>query len=55
MAGSRGQEVIASASFAFVGNIDHSIEQLVKSYQHDLFITLPKAFDLAVQDRFFFF
>jgi ATP-dependent Lon protease len=52
---SRGQEVIASASFAFVGNIDHSIEQLVKSYQHDLFITLPKAFDLAVQDRFFFF
>ena len=52
---SRGQEVIASASFAFVGNIDHSIEQLVNSYQHDLFITLPKAFDLAVQDRFFFF
>ncbi|QRQ99506.1 BREX system Lon protease-like protein BrxL [Dyadobacter sandarakinus] len=52
---SRGQEVIASASFAFVGNIDHSVEQLVNSYQHDLFITLPKAFDLAVQDRFFFF
>lgn len=52
---SRGQEVIASASFAFVGNIDHSIDQLVKSYEHDLFITLPKAFDLAVQDRFFYF
>lgn len=52
---SRGQEVIASASFAFVGNIDFSIEQLVQSYQHDLFVTLPKAFDLAVQDRFFLF
>ena len=52
---SRGQEVIASASFAFVGNIDHSIDQLVRSYEHDLFITLPKAFDLAVQDRFFYF
>jgi len=52
---SRGQEVIAAASFAFVGNIDHSIDQLVKSYDHDLFITLPKAFDLAIQDRFFYF
>lgn len=52
---SRGREVIANASFAFVGNIDHSIQQLVNSYDHDLFITLPKAFDLAIQDRFFFF
>jgi len=52
---SRGQEVIANASFAFVGNIDHSIPQLVNSYEHDLFITLPKAFDLAIQDRFYFF
>ncbi len=52
---SRGQEVIANASFSFVGNIDHSIPQLVNSYQHDLFITLPKAMDLAIQDRFFFF
>lgn len=52
---SRGREVIANASFAFVGNIDHSIQQLVNSYEHDLFITLPKAFDLAIQDRFFFF
>lgn len=50
---SRGQEVIANASFAFVGNIDQSIDQLVCSYDHDLFITLPKAFDLAVQDRMF--
>lgn len=52
---SRGKEVNANASFAFVGNIDHSIKQLVNSYDHDLFITLPKAFDLAIQDRFFFF
>jgi len=52
---SRGQEVIANASFAFVGNIDQSIEQLVNSYDHDLFITLPKAFDLAIQDRLFCF
>jgi ATP-dependent Lon protease len=52
---SRGQEVIANASFSFVGNIDQSIDQLVHSYEHDLFITLPKAFDLAIQDRFFFF
>jgi ATP-dependent Lon protease len=52
---SRGKEVNANASFAFVGNIDHSIQQLVNSYDHDLFITLPEAFDLAIQDRFFFF
>lgn len=52
---SRGQEVIANASFSFIGNIDQSIEQLVNSYEHDLFITLPKAFDLAIQDRFFFY
>jgi len=52
---SRGQEVIANASFSFVGNIDQSIDQLVNSYDHDLFITLPKAFDLAIQDRFFFY
>jgi ATP-dependent Lon protease len=52
---SRGQEVIANASFAFVGNIDQSIDQLVNSYDHNLFITLPKSFDLAIQDRFFFF
>ena len=52
---SRGQEVTANASFSFVGNIDHSIKQLVNSYEHDLFITLPKAFDLAIQDRFFLF
>ena len=49
---SRGVEVIADASFAFNGNIDHSIEQLVNSVEHDLFIPLPREFDLAVMDRF---
>lgn len=52
---SRGQEVIANASFSFVGNIDHSVDQLVNSYEHNLFVTLPKSFDLAIQDRFYFF
>ena len=52
---SRGVEVVANASLAFVGNIDYSIEQLVNSAQFDLFIPLPKEFDLAVIDRFFTF
>ena len=52
---SRGVEVVANASMAFVGNIDYSIEQLVNSTQYDLFIPLPKEFDLAVMDRFFTF
>ena len=50
---SRGVEVVANASLAFVGNIDYSIDQLVNSDQFDLFIPLPKEFDLAVMDRFF--
>lgn len=49
---SRGVEVIADASMAFVGNIDQSIEQLVCSTEHDLFVSLPKEFDLAIMDRF---
>jgi ATP-dependent Lon protease len=49
---SRGFEVIANASLSFVGNIDHSIDQLVNSTQFDLFISLPDSFDLAVMDRF---
>lgn len=49
---SRGVEVIADASLVFVGNIDHSIAQLVASSEHDLFTTLPPEFDLAVLDRF---
>jgi len=48
---SRGVDVIADASLAFIGNIDHSIEQLVNSTDHDLFLPLPKQFDLAVLDR----
>lgn len=52
---SRGVEVIANASFAFVGNIDFSIEQLVNSTQFDLLISLPPEFDLAVIDRFYYY
>ncbi|MEW5818067.1 MAG: BREX system Lon protease-like protein BrxL, partial [Spirochaetota bacterium] len=49
---SRGAEVIADASMAFVGNIDQSIKQLVNSTDYDLFLPLPKEFDLAIMDRF---
>lgn len=49
---SRGVEVIADASLAFNGNIDYSIEQLVNSTDYDLFIPMPKEFDLAIMDRF---
>ncbi len=50
---SRGVEVIANASMAFVGNIDESIPQLVNSTEHDLFLPLPPTLDLAVMDRFY--
>jgi len=49
---SRGVEVIADASMAFVGNLDLSVEQIVNSERYDLFQPLPKEFDLAVMDRF---
>jgi ATP-dependent Lon protease len=49
---SRGAEVIADASLAFVGNIDQSVDQLVNSTDYDLFLPLPKEFDLAIMDRF---
>jgi ATP-dependent Lon protease len=49
---SRGVEVIADASLAFVGNIDLSVEQVVNSLEYDLFMPLPREFDLAVMDRF---
>jgi ATP-dependent Lon protease len=49
---SRGVEVIADASMAFVGNLDLSVEQIVNSEVYDLFQPLPKEFDLAVMDRF---
>ena len=53
MAFSRGVEVIANASLCFVGKIDESIPQLVNSAEHDLFLPLPPALDLAVMDRFY--
>jgi ATP-dependent Lon protease len=49
---SRGVEVVADASLVFIGNIDHSVDQLVNSTEHDLFMPLPKELDLAVMDRF---
>lgn len=49
---SRGVEVIAQASMAFVGNLDLSVQQIVNSEVFDLFQPLPKDFDLAIQDRF---
>lgn len=49
---SRGVEVIADASMAFVGNIDQSVDQIVNSTDYDLFLPLPQEFDLAVMDRF---
>ena len=49
---SRGTEVIADASLAFVGNIDVSIEQIVNSPKQDLFLPMPKELDLAIMDRF---
>lgn len=49
---SRGTEVIANASLAFVGNIDENIDQVVRSPAHDLLKPLPEAFDLAVIHRF---
>jgi ATP-dependent Lon protease len=49
---SRGVDVIADASMAFVGNLDVSVEQVVSSTEYDLFHPLPPQFDLAVMDRF---
>ena len=50
---SRGQEVTGNASFAFVGNFDLNVPAIVNSYDHDLLVTLPKAFDFAIIDRFY--
>lgn len=47
-----GAEVIAPASLAFVGNIDDSIHDIVRSSQFDLFKPLPAEFDLAIIHRF---
>jgi len=50
---SRGREVTGYASFAFVGNFDLNIPNIVNSYNHDLLVTLPEAFDIAVIDRLY--
>lgn len=52
---SRGVEVIADASMAFVGNLDLSVSQIVNSEVYDLFQPLPKEFDLAIMDRFAYY
>ena len=49
---SRGVDVIADASMAFVGNFDLSVDQVVNSTEYDLFQPLPPQLDLAVMDRF---
>jgi ATP-dependent Lon protease len=48
-------QVMADASFAFVGNLNQSVETLVQSAGMDLFQPLPKEFDLALIDRFHFY
>jgi len=48
-------QVMADASFAFVGNLNQSVETLVQSAGMDLFQPLPKEFDLAVMDRIHFY
>lgn len=50
---SRGREVTGYASFSFVGNFDLNIPRIVNSYDHDLLVTLPEAFDLAVIYRIY--
>lgn len=50
---SRGVEVIANAGMTFIGNVDESIQQLVNSTEHDLFLPLPATLDLAVINRFY--
>jgi len=53
---SRGQaQVMADASFAFVGNLNQSVDTLVRSAGSDLFQPLPKEFDLAIMDRLHFY
>lgn len=49
---SLGTEVIAPASLAFIGNIDDSIQEVVRSANGDLFKPMPPEFDLAVIHRF---
>jgi ATP-dependent Lon protease len=54
MAGGRfniGAEVLVPASLVFIGNIDDSIDDVVRSRKYDLFKPLPPEFDLAVLHR----
>lgn len=46
-----GAEVLAPASLAFIGNIDDSVAEVVRSTKHDLFKPLPPEFDLAIIHR----
>ncbi len=48
----RSTMVTASASLAFVGNIDDSVNGIVNSADHTLFKPLHPVFDLAILDRF---
>ena len=53
---SRGvTQVMADASFSFIGNLNQSVETLVQSSATDLFQPLPEAFDLALMDRLHFY
>jgi ATP-dependent Lon protease len=46
-----GAEVLAPASLVFIGNIDDSVDDIVRSNKYDLFKPLPQEFDLAVIHR----
>lgn len=46
-----GAEVLAMASLVFIGNIDDSVAEIVRSNKYDLFKPLPQEFDLAVIHR----
>jgi len=53
---SRGvTQVMADASFVFVGNLNQSVETLVQNSATDLFQPLPQTFDLALMDRLHFY
>lgn len=53
---SRGiTQVIAEASFSFVGNLNQSVQSLVQNSATDLLQPLPPDFDMAVIDRLHFY
>lgn len=53
---SRGiAQVLAEASFVFVGNLNQPVETLVANVATDLFQPLPKEFDLALLDRLHYY